>query len=180
MVQPGAVRHVTKKDGTKRFAIDYRGLNSVISLSSWPLPTMKEVLNSIAEQPAVYVISLDLRSGYWQAELDPATADWIQFQTHEGNYVFRRLPFGLCGAVQFLQMPMQKVLRSNDEQGAYLSGRHSGDEEGSGGHFPEIGRSFRLISSESASYSPSQVSLGRQTREMCRTYFRRSRNSSGR
>ena len=103
---------VSKKDGTKRFVVDFRGLNAVTSLTSWPLPTMEEVLDSIAEQKPVYWTSLDLRSGYWQAELDPITADRTGFQvTDLGNFAFKRLPFGLCGAVQFFQMLMQKVLR---------------------------------------------------------------------
>ncbi|HSN22734.1 MAG TPA: reverse transcriptase family protein, partial [Methylomicrobium sp.] len=103
---------VTKKDGSKRFVVDFRGLNAVTSLTSWPLPTMEEVLDSIAEQRPVYWTSLDLRSGYWQAELDPLTADRTGFQvTDLGNFAFRRLPFGLCGGVQHFQMLMQKVLR---------------------------------------------------------------------
>jgi hypothetical protein len=102
---------VTKKDGTKRFTVDYRGVNAVTSLTSWPLPTMEEVLDCVAEQRPQYWSSLDLRSGYWQTELDPATADRTGFQTHEGNYIFRRTPFGLCGAVQFFQMLMQRVLK---------------------------------------------------------------------
>jgi hypothetical protein len=72
---------------------------------------MEEVLDSISAQKVVYWSSLDLRSGYWQTELDPDTADRTGFQTHEGNYAFKRTPFGLCGAVQFFQMVMQKVLR---------------------------------------------------------------------
>jgi hypothetical protein len=102
---------VSKKDGTKRFCVDYRKLNGVTTLTSWPLPTMEEVLDSISAQKVVYWSSLDLRSGYWQTELDPDTADRTGFQTHEGNYAFKRTPFGLCGAVQFFQMVMQKVLR---------------------------------------------------------------------
>jgi hypothetical protein len=72
---------------------------------------MEEVLASISAQKVMYWSSLDLRSGYWQTELDPDTAKRTGFQTHEGNYAFKRTPFGLCGAVQFFQMVMQKVLR---------------------------------------------------------------------
>jgi hypothetical protein len=65
----------------------------------------------MAVQRPLYVSSIDLRSGYWQCELDPATADKTGFQTHDGGYIFRRLPFGLCGAVQFFQRVMMRVLR---------------------------------------------------------------------
>jgi hypothetical protein len=66
---------VTKKDGTKRFTVDYRGVNAVTSLTSWPMPTMEEVLDCIAEQRPLYWSSLDLRSRYWQTLVmgkDPA------------------------------------------------------------------------------------------------------------
>lgn len=39
----------------------------------------------MAVQRLLLVTSLDLRSGYWQVELDPATADKIGFQTHDGG-----------------------------------------------------------------------------------------------
>jgi hypothetical protein len=102
---------VTKKDGTKRFVVDFRALNAVTALTSWPLPTLDEVMDSIAEQRPALWTSLDLRSGYWQVALDPETADRTGFQTHEGNFSFRRLPFGLCGAPQMFQALMLKVLR---------------------------------------------------------------------
>jgi hypothetical protein len=91
---------VSKKDGTNRLYVDYCKLNRVTTLTSWPLPTMEEVLDSISAQKVVFWSSLDLRSGYWQTELDLETTDRTEFQTHEGNYSFKRTPFGLCGAVQ--------------------------------------------------------------------------------
>jgi hypothetical protein len=102
---------VSKKVGTERFCVDYCKLNGVTTLTSWPSSTMEEVLYSISAQKVVYWSSLDLRSGYWQTELDPEPADRTGFQTHEGNFSFKRTPFGLCGTVQFFQMVMPKVLR---------------------------------------------------------------------
>ena len=102
---------VTKKDGTKRFAIDFRALNEVTAMTSFPLPTFDDVLDTVADQRPTLWTSLDLRSGYWHVALDPETADRTGFQTHEGNFVFKRLPFGLCGGVQFFQMVMMKALR---------------------------------------------------------------------
>jgi hypothetical protein len=69
------------------------------------------VIDAVADNRPTLWGSLDLRSGYWQVELDPQTADRTGFMTDEGNFVFKRLPFGLCGAVQFFQMVMQKVMR---------------------------------------------------------------------
>jgi hypothetical protein len=34
---------VTKKDGSKRYVVDFRGVNAATALTSWPLPTLDEV-----------------------------------------------------------------------------------------------------------------------------------------
>ena len=69
------------------------------------------MLDTVADQKPLLWTSLDLRSRYWQTCLDPETADRTGFSTQEGNFCFKRVPFGLCGAVQFFQQVMQKVLR---------------------------------------------------------------------
>lgn len=101
---------VTKKSGEKRFCIDYRSLNAQTSMVAWPLPVFEDILDAVSEQQPTLWSSVDLRSGYWQAELDDSTAHKTGFKTHEGNWCFKRLAMGLTGAVQSFQMLMQKVL----------------------------------------------------------------------
>jgi hypothetical protein len=100
-----------KKDGTKRFVVDFRGLNSVTKLTKFPLPTIEDILDNVSSEHPTLWSSLDLKSGYFQAFLDPQTAEKTGFMTHDGNFIFKRLPMGLCGSVQFFQMLMQKVLK---------------------------------------------------------------------
>ena len=69
------------------------------------------MLDTVAVQKPMLWTSLDLRSVYWQSCLDPETADRTGFTTQEGNFCYKRVPFGLCGVVQFFQQVMQKVLR---------------------------------------------------------------------
>src|SRR5208282_5247108 len=106
---------VNKKEvagvASKRFVVDFRNLNAVSKLTSFPLPTIETVLDTVAVQKPMLWTSIDLRSGYWQTCLDPETADRTGFTTQEGNFCFKRVPFGLCGAVQFFQQVMQKVMR---------------------------------------------------------------------
>jgi hypothetical protein len=102
---------VTKKDGTKRFCVDYRGVNASTALTSWPLSTLEEVLDSISESGAKFYSNCDLRAGYWQVALDPQTVDRTGFQTHEASFIFKRLPFGLCNAVQMFSALMQRVMK---------------------------------------------------------------------
>ena len=41
---------VTKADGSKRFVIDYRNLNECTEHTSWPVPNITEILQSIGSQ----------------------------------------------------------------------------------------------------------------------------------
>jgi hypothetical protein len=94
---------VKKHYGSKRFCCDCQKLNAATIMKSWPIPTLPDLYDVIAEQKITLFSSLDMRAGYQQM-LDPATAHKTAFQTHEAKYVFKRLNFGLCNAVSFFQM----------------------------------------------------------------------------
>ena len=55
---------VEKKDGTKRFCIDFRALNKISKGSATPLPVIDDILASLGS--ARYFSKLDLKAGYWQ------------------------------------------------------------------------------------------------------------------
>ena len=54
---------VDKKDGSKRFCVDFRKLNQVTKKNSYPLPLIDDILALLGK--AKYFTSLDLKSGYW-------------------------------------------------------------------------------------------------------------------
>jgi hypothetical protein len=89
-------------------------------MTSWPIPTMPDVYDVIAEQKVALYSTLDLRAGYNQVMFDPATAHKTAFQTHEGKFVHNRLSFGLCYAVSFLQMVMSRILSNMTSSAAVL------------------------------------------------------------
>ena len=103
---------VRKKNGTFRFACDYRALNKVTVPMSFPLPHMESVFDAIGAANANYFSSLDLMSGFWQMELDEDSRKKAAFITQQGVYEWTRMPFGLTNAPISFQTLMSSVLRT--------------------------------------------------------------------
>ena len=97
-----------KKDGSLRFCVDYRRLNSVTRKDVYPLPRIDDILDAVGGTQ--YFSTLDLASGYWQVELDEEAREKSAFTTFKGLYEFTRMPFSLCNAPATFQQIMQKIL----------------------------------------------------------------------
>ena len=53
---------VRKKDGSWRYCIDFRGLNAVTTCNAYPLPLIKECIDSLADMQ--WFSTLDMNYGY--------------------------------------------------------------------------------------------------------------------
>ena len=63
---------VPKKDGTLRFCVDSRHLNSVTKKDVYSLPRIDDILDTLGGME--YFSSLDFASSYWQVALDPESS----------------------------------------------------------------------------------------------------------
>lgn len=59
---------VPKRDGSLRFCVDYRKVNSITKKDVYPLPRIDDILDTLSE--ARYFSTLDLASGFWQIEME--------------------------------------------------------------------------------------------------------------
>ncbi|UYV75173.1 hypothetical protein LAZ67_12002747, partial [Cordylochernes scorpioides] len=101
---------VRKKDGTWRFCVDYRRLNKITKKDVYPLPRIDDALDSLAGSS--YFSTMDLRSGYWQIEVDEKDREKTAFITPDGLYEFQVMPFGLCNAPATFERMIDSVLGS--------------------------------------------------------------------
>ena len=99
---------VKKKDGTLRFCVDYRRLNSVTKQDSYPLPLIDNCLNALSGSS--WYSTLDLRSGYYNIPIAEKDRDKSAFITRSGCYRFTVMPFGLTCAPSEFQRLMDCVL----------------------------------------------------------------------
>ena len=99
---------VPKKDGSTRFCVDYRKLNSVTRRDAHPLPHIQDVFDSL--KGAKVFSTLDLKTGYWQIPMSESAISKTAFTCHLGLFEFTRMPFGLTNAPAIFQRAMNKAL----------------------------------------------------------------------
>ena len=88
---------VRKKDGSLHFCIDLRKLNAQTIRDAYSLPRIEESLDCL--NGARIFTSLDLKSGYWQVEMDEESIPYTAFTVGPlGLYECVRMPFGLTNA----------------------------------------------------------------------------------
>ena len=120
MLQIGAIRRsnspwasaivlVSKKDGALRFCIDLRKLNEQTVKHAYSLPRIEDSLDSLSG--SCIFTSIDLKSGYWQVELDEKSIPLTAFTVGPlGFYECIRMPFGLTNAPTTFQRLMESCL----------------------------------------------------------------------
>ena len=80
---------IRKKDGSIRYAIDYRRLNLVTVKLSFSLPDIKHCISAL--NGSVYFSTLDMVSGYYQVKVAEKDRHKTAFQTRFGLFEHIRM-----------------------------------------------------------------------------------------
>ena len=99
---------VAKPDGSQRFCVNYRALNSVTKRDLYLLPRCDNILESLSG--AQWFSHLDLLGEYWQIDVAKEDREKTAFATRDGLYQFRKLSFGLTNAPACLMRAMHLIL----------------------------------------------------------------------
>ncbi|UYV60862.1 K02A2.6-like [Cordylochernes scorpioides] len=99
---------VKKRDGKYRFCVDYRKLNEVTVKDVYPIPRIDDVMDTL--QGSKYFSAIDIKSGYWQVEIEERDKEKTAFTNAHGLYEFNVMPFGLCNAPATFERNMDNVL----------------------------------------------------------------------
>ena len=100
---------VCKNNGALHFCINLRKLNARTVKDAQTLPRIEDSLDSL--NGAVIFTSLDLKSGYWQVELDEDSIPYTAFTVGPlGFFECLHMPFGLTNAPATFQHLMENCL----------------------------------------------------------------------
>lgn len=99
---------VLKKSGEYRCCVDYRALNQVTKKDAYCLPRIDVCLDAMAG--AAWFSTFDLRSSYYQVEMDESSKEKTAFICRGGQYQHVRMPMGLCNSGATFQRLIDIVL----------------------------------------------------------------------
>lgn len=92
-----------------RIVIDFRKVNEKTLDDKYPIPNINDILDKLGN--CHYFTTLDLASGFYQVEMDPADIHKTAFNVEHGHFEFLRMPMGLKNSPSTFQRVMDNVLR---------------------------------------------------------------------
>jgi len=101
-----------KKSGTNeyRFVNDLRAVNQLTKPIHWPMPTMEDIFDTVADKSPQIFSNIDLKHAYFQIKLTERSKPKTAFTVGGKNYQYTRLVMGLSNSAQCWQRLLTKVL----------------------------------------------------------------------
>lgn len=109
---------VKKSDGSNRFCVDLRKLNSITVFDAEPMPDVEEIFVKL--QGKKFFTEIDLASGYWQIPLTEGAKGLTAFSTAQGHFQFVVMPFGVQGGPSTFSRLMRRVLQGAEDTQNFL------------------------------------------------------------
>ena len=98
---------IPRKNGKLRLVIDYRQLNKQTIKSTWPIPSIGEIFDTL-EGSACFT-SIDMSAGFYQVPREESSQDYTAFSTPFGSLKWLRMPMGLTGNPPTFQCLVEKI-----------------------------------------------------------------------
>ena len=109
---------IPKLDGSFRFCTDFRKVNKVTVIDSFPLPLIENIIDRVSN--ASYISTINLCRGYWQIPLTERAKEISSFVTPQGLYSYTVLSFGLSNSAATFQRVINHVIRGLPGTAAYI------------------------------------------------------------
>jgi len=100
---------VRKRNGKLRLCVDLRPLNARVIRQKYIFPVIEECLSRLANKQ-VFTL-LDLRDSFHQIRVHEDSTKYFSFATPDGQYEFKRLPFGFCESPAEFQKRLVQILQ---------------------------------------------------------------------
>lgn len=108
-----------KKNGKYRLCIDYRRLNKKVIKERFPLPLIEDQVDKL--KGAKLFTTLDLANGFLHVKVNEDSQKYTAFVTPQGQFEFRKMPFGLCTAPSVFQRFINSIFRDLILNGTVLT-----------------------------------------------------------
>ncbi len=97
----------TKTRGGFRVPIDFRELNKITKVDSYPMPNIEDIFDKLCG--AKVFTKLDAKSGFLQVDMHPRDVSKTAFATKDGIFEFLKMPYGLVNASATFQRIMDHI-----------------------------------------------------------------------
>ena len=103
-----ALRVVHKPDGSIRITVDYKPLNKAIVVPQYPLPSVADMYNKLAN--ARFYSKIDLKAAYHQIPMHPDSIQYTAFICEFGLFEYLSMPMGISSAPGWFQRFIEEML----------------------------------------------------------------------